>query len=128
MDVIVNSIDKPYLQFSKNIFDSLIKLKKWNYEKIYESKEALKNLEKIENAFYKLYDLYLNKVNGRKHIKIRENTSYSEKCLYEFVNSRSNEYKEKTDDRRVIIDYISGQTDKFFIGECKANLKNFKLE
>jgi len=128
MDVIVNSLDKPYLEFSKKVFKSLIKLKEWNYEKIYASKEAVKNLDIIENAFYELYNLYINKVNGRKSIELEGSISYSEKCLYEFINSRSNEYKEKTDIKRIIIDYIAGQTDKFFIKECEANIKNFKLQ
>ena len=55
MDVIINSLEKPYLTFSKDVFDSLIKLKKWNYANIYNSEMATKNLNIIEKAFYNLY-------------------------------------------------------------------------
>lgn len=127
MDVIINSIDKPYLQFSKEVFESLIKLKKWNYENIYDSKEATQNLEIIEKAFYDLFEYYLEKLDNRKKIEIDDNMSESDKLLFSFVNNKSDKYKETTDIKRIILDYISGQTDKFFLKECENNLKNFNI-
>ena len=127
MDVIINSLEKPYLTFSKDVFDSLIKLKKWNYANIYNSEMATKNLDIIEKAFYDLYDIYLNKIDGRKEIEIQDNMTQSEKTLYSFVSNKSNEYKQNTDIRRIIIDYISGQTDKFFLKECETYLKDFNI-
>lgn len=127
MDVIENSIDKPYLQFSKDVFESLINLKKWNYANIYDSKEATKNLEIIEKAFYDLFEYYLTKLDNRKYIEIKNNMSESDKLLFGFINNKSDEYREKTDIRRIVIDYISGQTDKFFLKECEKHLENFKV-
>lgn len=127
MDVIENSIEKPYLKFSEDIFESLMKLKKWNSEKIYNSKEATKNLEILEKSFNDLFYYYLEKLDGRRYIEIEENMSYSDKCFFSFINSKTEEYKQKTDIKREILDYISGQTDKFFIKECENNLKNFKI-
>lgn len=66
LDVIKNSIDKPYLKFSDDVFESLINLKKWNYEHIYNSKEATKNLDIVENAFYDLFYYYLEKLGRKK--------------------------------------------------------------
>ena len=127
LDVIKNGLDKPYLQFSEDIFESLINLKKWNYTHIYESKEATKNLDIIEKAFYELFYYYLGKVNGRKYIEINKNMSKSDIDLFTFINHKTEEYKNKTDIRRMIIDYISGQTDKFFLNECKKHIKWFKI-
>lgn len=127
MDVIKNSIDKPYLKFSDKIFESLINLKKWNYEHIYNSKEARKNLDILEKAFNDLYYYYLEKIDGRKNIEILENMTDSDKLLFRFINNKSEEYKKNTDIKRMIIDYISGQTDKFFLKECENNIKNFKI-
>lgn len=53
--------------------------------------------------------------------------SLSDQNLYNFINSRSEDYKKNTDIRRIIIDYISGQTDKYFIKECKNNIENFEI-
>lgn len=127
MDVIENSINKPYLKFSDKVFNSLINLKKWNYEHIYNSKEARKNLDILENAFYDLFDYYLQKLDNRKYIKIEEKMKDSDKLLFGFINNKTEEYRENTDIRRMVIDYISGQTDKFFLKECENNLKNFKI-
>ena len=66
LDVIKNSIDKPYLKFSDDIFESLISLKSWNYEHIYNSKEAKKNHEILEKAFEDLYNVYLSKLKRKK--------------------------------------------------------------
>ncbi len=126
MDILKNSIEKPYLKFSDNIFEALMKLKTWNYNNIYRSKEARKNLDILEEGFYNLYYFYLNKLE-RKNTKINENMSLSDKNLYSFVNSKKKEYREKTDVKRIVIDYISGQTDNFFLKECETNLNNFKI-
>ena len=127
LDVVENSIDKPYLTFSNEIFNSLINLKKWNYEHIYSSKEATKNLDILEKAFNDLFYFYLDKLDNRKNIEITSNMTHSEKLLFNFVNNRTKEYKEGNDIRRIVIDYISGQTDKFFLKECEKNLNEFKI-
>jgi len=125
MNVIENSLEKSYLQFSENIFEALIKLKEWNYKNIYASKDATQNLDILENAFSELYYIYLDKVEAQKEID--KNVDDSEKNLYSFINTKSEEYRKNTDTRRMIIDYISGQTDKFFLKECKKYIKNFKI-
>ena len=128
MDVIDNSINKPYLQFSKQVFESLIELKKWNYEHIYNSQEVTKNLDILEKAFYDLFEYYLYKLDNRKYIEIREEMSNSDKLLFSFMNNKTEEYKKNTDIRRIVIDYISGQTDKFFLKECEQHLKELKIQ
>lgn len=127
LDVIKNSIGKPYLKFSDDIFESLINLKKWNYEHIYNSEEATKNLDILEVAFNDLFYYYLEKLDQRKEVDINENINSGDRMLYNFVNDRTEEYKEKNDIRRIVIDYISGQTDKFFLKECRNNLNGFRI-
>lgn len=118
-DVIVNSYDKPYLQFSDEVFDALIKLQKWNYKMIYESDMANKNYEKIDKLFRKLFNKYLEKVqNGEYKYKKFKNTS--EHYLYDFINKMSKE--ENFNLKRTIVDYIAGQTDKYFLNECRIHL------
>ena len=119
-DIINNSIGKGYISFSKDVYDALINLKKWNYKKIYNSKEACKNQEIIEKYFYKLYNLYLGYLKFEN-----KDTNVSKERLYEFINDRSAEYKETTSEERMIIDYIAGQTDNYFLRECEYNFKEF---
>lgn len=122
-DIIKNSIGKGYLSFSKDVYTALMNLKKWNSIHIYNSKEACKNKEIIEEYFYKLYDVYLGYLS-KNNIENNE----SKKRLYEFVNQRSKEYKENTSNKRMIIDYIAGQTDHYFLRECEYNFKEFNKE
>lgn len=123
-DIIINSIDKPFLSFSKDVFDSLMNLKKWNYEKIYNSKRANKNHNQIKKLFNTLFYIYLEKIENIDLNNIPNGKDY----LYKFLKGLSKEYIEKTDKKRIIIDYISGQTDNFFLKECEINIKGFKKE
>ena len=85
-DVIINSLDKPYLTFSEDIFTALIELKNWNQEKIYNSEKANVNYDKIEKLFTKLYYFYLKKIS---EVEIKEELqkstiTSSERTLYHF--------------------------------------------
>lgn len=120
-DIIINSINKPYLTFSDNIFNGLLKLMEWNYQHIYASTEALKNQEIIEKLFYELYEIYLKKVDSLDFKNIH---TESERNFYEFIT----ENREKGDIRRIIVDYMAGQTDQYFLNECSENIKKFNIE
>lgn len=122
-DVIINSIDKPYLTFSKEVFEALMELKDWNYDKIYNSEKANANYDKIEKLFTKLYYFYLEKleeVNIEKELQKSTITS-SERVLYHFVHKMME--KPNQNIKRIIIDYIAGQTDKFFLNECELYIE-----
>lgn len=116
-DVIINSFNKPYLMFSDKVFEALMKLKEWNYKTIYESDIANKNFEKIDTLFEKLYYYYLEKLETSNY---KEPKNFSEETLYGFILKMNNQ--ENFNLKRAIIDYIAGQTDKFFLNECKINL------
>ncbi len=122
-DIIINSYGKGYLSFSKEVYEALINLKRWNYANIYNSKQACKNQDLIEKYFYKLYDKYLNYLDERN-----KEDNESKKKLFEFINARSEEYKQTTPNKRMIIDYIAGQTDSYFLRECEDNFEEFNKE
>lgn len=118
-DVIINSYDKPYLMFSDKVFEALMKLKDWNYKTIYESDMANKNYEKIDKLFRMLFDKYLEQLQDEEWKK-KEGENISTQNLYAFVNKMS-KFK-NFNIKRTVIDYIAGQTDKFFINECRNNI------
>jgi len=121
-DVIINSLDKPYLSFSKDVFEALIELKNWNYETIYNSEKANAQYDMIEKLFTRLYYFYLEKLSEvNVEEELRKNTiTGSEKVLYNFVSKMME--KPGEDIKRVVVDYIAGQTDKFFLNECEIYL------
>lgn len=123
-DIIINSFDKPYLEFSNEVFKALIELKEWNYEKIYNSEKANVNYKHIEGATIELYRYYLNRlkyVNYEEELEKAYITS-SERTFYTFIK-KMKQREENQDIRRIIVDYIAGQTDKFFLNECNLYLE-----
>ena len=120
----INSFDKPYLEFSEEVFKALMELKDWNFEKIYNSEKANVNYDKIENVMKELYRYYLNRLNEVNYEEelSKEYITSSERTLYSFVNKmmkRDNSH----DVRRIVVDYIAGQTDKFFLNESTLYLE-----
>ena len=123
-DIIINSFDKPYLEFSEEVFKALMELKDWNYERIYNSEKANVNYDKVEDVMKELYSYYLYRLT---HINYEEELSKeyitsSERTLYTFV-TKMMKREEKQDLRRIIVDYIAGQTDKFFLNESTLYLE-----
>ena len=122
-NIIINSYGKGYISFSKEVYEALLNLKNWNYEHIYKSKEACKNKEIIEEYFYKLFNKYNQYLNENN-----KDNNDSKNKLYEFINARSKNYIKNTSKQRMIIDYMAGQTDSYFLNECEYNFTEFKKE
>lgn len=115
-DLLENSIDKDYMCFSENIFTALKILLNWNYRNIYDI-ASLNDKALLEGKFNRLFDVYLEKLNKSdyKNKKVKgPNITYSDKVLYDFIVSKTQEYLENTNVKRIVIDYISGFTDNFF--------------
>ncbi len=121
-DIIINSFEKPYLTFSDEVFNALMQLKDWNFENIYASSEANKNQDIVKQLFYKLFYYYLDKLE-KFDIK-NGDFSQSEKNLYDFIQQKD----DKTNIKRSVIDYMAGQTDQYFLNECKEHLKDMNIE
>ena len=88
----------------------------WNYRNIYDI-ASLNDKALLEGKFNRLFDVYLEKLNKSdyKNKKVKgSNITYSDKVLYDFIVSKTQEYLENTNVKRIVIDYISGFTDNFF--------------
>lgn len=121
-DIIKNSFEKPYLTFSKEVFEALMRLKEWNFKYIYASKEANKHQDIVKELFNELYDCYLKKVEEFNNEKNK--FSESERKLYDFVNGKDT----NTNIKRAVIDYMAGQTDQYFLNECTEHIRNINIE
>lgn len=112
LDIIDNSMDKPYIKMSDPVFNALFALKKFNYDHIYKCSMSKKEYEYYEVGMNKMYDRYLNDIKNNKTDSIIFNI---------FLNSQSDEYMRCTSDERKVIDFIAGMTDELFIREVKNN-------
>ena len=108
LDIINNSYDKDYIELSDNVYNSLNELIKFNYENIYNkanSKERIKEYEIMFNTVFDKLLLILNK-------KDKNNRIY-----YNYINNMNDKYLKNTTKERIIIDYIAGMTDDYFLEE-----------
>ncbi len=118
LDIINESMNKPYIKMSDDVFKALFDLKKFNYENIYS-----KSMDKEEYNYYSegmktIYKAYLNDIESKNKDSI----------IYKiFLDNQSSEYLENTDHRRQVIDFIAGMTDEFFLNQvlkyCKEDCK-----
>ena len=102
-DIINNSYGKDELEFSPFVFDALISLRKFNYTKIYLNEANRRDEEKLIPMFRFLFDSYVK--------DLEDPQSYISLWAEEKI-SRS--YRSETRDKRIIIDYLAGMTDRFF--------------
>ena len=110
LDIINESIDKPYIKMSDKVYNALFALKKFNNENIYKYSMTKEELDYYEVGINKLYNIYLD------YIK----TNNKESDIYKiFLNHQDKRYLESTNIKRWVIDYIAGMTDDFLIREIK---------
>ncbi len=104
-DVITNSFGKDYIKMSKESFENLKKLKKFNYEHIYSKANSEETLNKWHDMMETVFAKSLRDLN--------EENETSDIYIY-FYKYMNDDYKKNTTKERVVIDYISGMTDRFF--------------
>ena len=102
-DIIENSYDKPYLCMSDKVFNSMKALKKFNYEYIYNLANSKEQISHYEEMFDALFNRYYQDLKN----------NLSSPIFDVFLNDQSREYK-KTNLKKIVIDFISGMTDRYF--------------
>lgn len=105
LDIIKNSLNKPYIKMSEDVYKALFNLKKFNYNNIYNKSMTKEELEYYRIGMNKLYNRYLK--------DIEENNINSIIYKY-FINYQNNEYLNNTSKKRIVIDFIAGMTDDLF--------------
>lgn len=114
LDIVDNSKDKPYIKMSDKVYAAIEKLKNFNYQNIYYKANTNVSTGYYNNAFLSLFNKYMDDLNNKN-----KNSS-----IYKlFLNNMNNEYINDTSYERIVIDYIAGMTDDFFVAQYKALVK-----
>lgn len=108
-DLIRNSYGLPYLKFSDQIYDALIKLRQFNFEHIYNQSLTEDQRANYRIQFEKLYTLY------KQHIEDNDPNS----PIKQYLSTMSQDYKSQTSPERQVIDFLAGMTDRFFLNQYK---------
>jgi len=119
-DVVANSMDKPYLSLSPDVFEALVKCQKENGEKIYNSVEVSAQYETVvEPMMKKMYARFLQDLKARD-----ENSLIFKSHIFHKIYGKSY-FDHKTreldlshpDD--IVVDFIASMTDDYFLEAFK---------
>ena len=109
LDIINNSFDKPYIKLSDDVYNAIKALKTFNYKNIYEKANTKEDVARYKKMFNELFDSYMNDL---------ENKNLSSSIYQNFLLFKNTEYTNNSN-ARIVIDYIAGMTDDYFINEYK---------
>jgi len=116
-DIIDNSMDKPYIKLSDDVYKALFALKKFNSKSIYQISLTSKEKEYYKEGMNNIYNKYLNDLNQNNKSSI----------IYTmFLNYKKEKYLENTSNQRKVIDFIAGMTDNLFLTEIKNSCQKSK--
>lgn len=108
LDIISNSMDKPYIKLSENVYNALFQLKKFNYENIYIKSATNEERKYYEKGMNALYYTYLEAILKKDYHNI----------IYKiYLSQQKSSYLKDTSPQRMVIDFISGMTDEMFLRE-----------
>lgn len=105
-DIIDMSYEQDYIAISEEAFGALRIIRNFNFEHIYEHPRLKVESSKIKRSYRILFELLLEDLE-----KNREG-SYIGK---NFVASKNDHYKNCSTPIQMVVDYISGMTDSFFV-------------
>jgi len=104
LDVIKNSFNKEYISMSKEVYEAVKTLKKFNYENIYYNAITDESREEYTKIIETLYGVYSRALDQED----KNNDIYKV-----YLNNMSEDYLRNNSDSQKIIDYISGMTDNY---------------
>ena len=109
-DLVKNSIGQPYLSFSPHVDEALRSLLDFNYQKIYLAPVKQTQNAKIEKMFRLMFENFLDDVEKEnKHSRI----------FRDCPNIQNHDFRIHTPNAQIIIDYIAGMTDDYFLNTFK---------
>ncbi len=112
LDIIENSMNKPYIKLSDDVYKALFSLKKFNYKHIYSKAMTSNEIEYYRQGMNKIYSKYLKDI---------ENNNTDSVIYRIFLNDMDKSYLQNTNNKRKVIDFIAGMTDDLFIEEIEEN-------
>lgn len=111
-DVICMSMNKPYIKMSDKVYNALQELLDFNYKNIYNKASTSKDYEYYKEGMYRIYQSYLKAINDND----QENIIFKI-----FLNTQDESYLKSTSPKRMVIDFIAGMTDMFFLHQIEIN-------
>jgi dGTPase len=113
-DIILNSYQKPYVAFSPEVSDALIRLKAFNLEYIYLNPKIKQHTVRIKALFELLFEKYLADIQNQQRSSV---------IFRQFLKDMTQDYLQQHQPAEIVRDFISGMTDQYFLDQCPAALR-----
>ncbi len=114
LDIIKNSLNKPYIKMSSEVYQAIKELKRFNHEHIYAKANTEETLSQYETMFRFLFDTYLEDI---------KKNSKEEDIYLVFLEGMCDKYLKNTSDEQKVIDFIAGMTDDYFQSQYQKRSK-----
>jgi len=105
-DVIMHSYGQDYIAISEEIYETLKVLRKFNFTHIYTHPKLKVESEKVHRSYRILFELLLD-----TYIKQQQESF----LWHNFLHNKSEAYLTTTTPVQMVVDYISGMTDGYFV-------------
>ncbi len=118
-DIIQNSYEQDFIAISDAAFEALRTLRRFNFQHIYHHPALKVESAKIKSSFRILFEWLLNDFQDKQ----QESYLWSH-----FVRKRFSSYQSQTSSVQMVIDYIAGMTDSYFVRTLEKILIPSKIE
>ncbi|MBW2285855.1 MAG: HD domain-containing protein [Deltaproteobacteria bacterium] len=112
-DLVANSLDKPYVNFSVETGEALRQLKIFNQQRIYQNDRVKAQTGKIKLMFELLFHEYVADLEAGNE---------TSDIFREYLDGMSGEYRDAMPPAGVARDFIVGMTDEYFLNQCQKKL------
>ena len=111
LDIVENSYEQGKIILSDKVFDAMNKLMTFNYKNIYDFANSKEDLQGYKDDINKLYYSLLNDLDSNN----KKSNIYKD-----FISHMSREYLDNTGNKQIVLDYIAGMTDDYFMTQLNA--------
>ena len=112
LDIIKNSYGKNEITFSDRVYEAVNELLKFNYAHVYKYANSEDELEYYKTSINKLYYRLLDDLNTNKDKSV---------VYKNYLVDMDENYIKNTDNKQIIIDFIAGMTDDYFVNKLICN-------
>lgn len=114
LDILKNSVNKPYIKISDDVYNAICDLKAFNYQHIYDKANSPEDIKYYKLMFNSLFVKYLSDIDANN----------TDEDIYKvFLNNMDNNYLVNTTKEEKVIDFIAGMTDEYIKSQFSKNIK-----
>ncbi len=114
IDLITNSLNKPYIAFSDETSEALACLKRFNLSHIYMNQKIKPNPGAVQHLFNALFEQFISDLERKNRTSI---------IFTEYLDGMSAHYTADATYPEIARDFIGGMTDDFFLAQFPQHLR-----